>query len=220
MEIPDSYVVMDTETHHYDDPFVLQAGFCLVENGEVSAVENINIIPPDDVVITEKATSIHGLTKESLEKDGSDRMEILPEIRAMLEGFGESWLMGQNFTFDTDAFNCTFKKVGLEPIDFSAFHVIDVGVTYKAYRLMTEWGWGDRARFRGSNGSDMHKFFRFIRSQRIRGLRWSIDYCMEHFEVDAPKRGDHNAGEDCRLTHLIYQKMLDKGIVQEVLFHA
>lgn len=212
---PNTYVVIDTETNHYDNPFVLQMGFCQVENGEVKCKESFNVIPPCDVFITPEAQAVHGLSRQMLEKTGSVATDIIPVIHETLVHFSQGWMMGQNFTFDTKALNLTFQRVGLEPIDFTKIQFIDVGVIFKAYRMIHEWHRSDMYR---SKDVSLHAFFDRVRGQRVKGLKWNIDFCMEWFSVDAPKRGDHDAAEDCWLTHLIYQKMVEQGIVKEVLF--
>ena len=217
-EAPRSYVVIDTETNHYDKPFVLQMGFCQVEDGEIVTTESFDIMPPDDVFITDGAAKVHGLTKESLAKTGSAPEDIFPIIHETLNHFASGCMMGQNFVFDTGALNNTFRRLGLEEIDFEAIPFIDVGVTFKAWRMMNEPEFGYNADAARTEGMTLHEYFKWVRARRIRGLKWNIDYCMKAFGVDAPARGAHDAGEDCRLTHLIYQKMCERGIVEEVLF--
>lgn len=217
---PHTYTVIDTETHHFKNAFVLQFGVCQVVDDEIVGTHSLNVIPPPHIEISESAVEVHGLTREKLEKTGSAHEDILPEIRETVIQLGQQGpMMGQNFTFDTRALNSTMKHAGLKPIDFDVMEFIDVGVTFKAHRLQKEWNWGDKARRLADGGTmGLHQFFRYIADQRIRGLKWNIDFCMEWFKVEADARGDHDAGEDCRLTHLIYQKMLEQGIIEEVLF--
>ena len=218
MTAPTTYTVIDTETSHYHNPFVLQMGFCQVRDREVVETSSFNIVPPPDVDIKPGAIKIHGLSREVLEKIGMPHMDVLPMIRETIEFFGDNWMMGQNFKFDTKALNYTLKYAGLEELDFDKMKFIDVGVTFKAFRLMNEWNWGDRAK--RPFGKSLNDYFKYISAQRTQGLKWNIDFCMEWFEIDASKRADHNAGEDCRLTHLIYDAMFQKGIIQEMLFSA
>ena len=217
MKAPTSYVVIDTETNDFSNAFVLQMGFCVVEDGKIIEQMSMNIVPPPGLHITPGAAKVHGLTYEILEKTGSAHEEILPDIREAIIEYGTGWMMGQNFTFDTQSLNSTFKHAGMEPIDFSEMQFIDVGVTFKAHRLRHEWDWGAKAQ-RGNR--DLNAFYSHIKAQRTTGLKWNIDYCMNHFEVEAKKRGDHDAGEDCKLTHLIYEKMREQGIIEEILFNA
>lgn len=218
MTAPTTYTVIDTETSHFANSFVLQMGFCQVQDSKVTNMGSFNIIPPEDVVIRPGAIKVHGLTREVLVKTGVAASEILPTIRETIEFFGENWLMGQNFRFDTTALNSTFAKMGMPALDFEQMKFIDVGVTFKAFRLMTEWDWGDRAK--RPFGKSLGDYFKYINAQRITGLKWNIDFCLEWFELGEAKRDAHDAGEDCRLTHLIYDAMLKKGIIQEMLFSA
>lgn len=216
--IPSTYVVIDTETNDFNNPFVLQLGYCRVENSEVIATESINIRPPAGVVISDGAANIHGLTLEVLEKSGSDPVESMTMLREHLVELNDkgTWFIGQNYTFDTAAINSTLRTLNLEPIKFDSFNIIDVGVVFKAHRLMKEWRWGARAQRR--KDVPLMDFFDYIRAQRIRGLKWGIDFCMEFFAIKAPARGAHDAGEDCWLTHMIFQEMVKRGIVAEVLY--
>jgi DNA polymerase III epsilon subunit-like protein len=215
MRAPDTYTVVDTETAGFKRPYVLQVGFCEVSDGLVDEVYSLNITPPEDVSIDKGALEVHGLSREHLVKTGAAADEFLPDLREAMLTFKDRWMMGQNFTFDTKALNYTFETAGLEPIDFDEYKFIDVGVVFKAHKLAYDYGWGNRAR-RGRE--TLNRFFRTIKNARIKGLKWNIDHCMKQLEVDAPERGNHDAGEDCRLTHLIYKAMLDKGIVEDILF--
>ena len=218
MLAPKSYVVIDTETNHFKDPFVLQMGFCQVEEGKVVTTESFDVTPPSNIHITDSAAEVHGLTKESLAKSGSRPEDIFPTIHSTLKHFADGWLMGQNFVFDTGALNHTFQLYGLDEIDFESIRFLDVGVIFKAWRMMTEPGFGYSRSAARSPDQPLHDYFKWVRARRIRGLKWNIDFCMKHFEVEAEARGNHDAGEDCLLTHLIYQKMVERGIVEEVLF--
>lgn len=215
MNVPNTYLVFDTETQHFENAYTLQIGFCQVEDGQVKACDSLNVIPPKDLEISQSAIDVHGLTREHLEKTGADPKAILPYVRDLIMSYETGWLMGQNLGFDQRAINNTLIAEGYDPIDFTPFNIMDVGGVFKAYRLKTEWGWGARAVRKDISIAD---YFKFIMSQRIRGLKWNLDLCMEVFEVEADKRGDHDAGEDCRLTHLVYQKMVERGIVKEMLY--
>lgn len=215
MKAPDTYLVLDTETQHFNNPYALQIGFCQVDKGKVVGREAFNIKPPRSLEISQSAIEVHGLTREHLEKTGSDPKAVLPIVRELILDYKDGWLMGQNLGFDVKAINNTLKAEGLKPIDFNQINIMDVGVVFKAHRLKYEWNWGARA---VRNGISIADYFRYIQDQRIRGLKWNLDYCMKRFKIDAPARGAHDAGEDCHLTHLVYAKMLEMGIVEEMLY--
>lgn len=209
-----SYMVIDTETTGLHSPFVLQMGFCDVKNWDIQDNYSIDIMLPEHLEITPIAFKTHGLTRESLRKTGIPREIAIPEIHETLRGLSNTILLGQSVMFDMNALNWTFRLGGLIPLDFESYRYLDSGIIFKAYRMMKEFGYGNKAK---RNGRPIRQYLKTIRSTPVKDLKWNIDFCLEYLNVPVPPREAHNAGEDCCLTHLIFKAMWDKGIVEEMV---
>lgn len=205
MEIPRTYTVVDTETTGLTDPFVVQFGSCVVRDNEVVIAGAINIRRPADIVMTSGAFNIHKLTDEHLNQTGLLVQEAMHTVRDMLSQ--STVLMGHNVLFDLGAINGTMRYAGVELIDFRKHVIIDTGILVKAHRMGI-------AR---KESESTFEFLNRVRNIPAKGMKWNLNLALEMFKVANDRTDRHNAGDDCKMTHLLFQALIRELIVEGVL---
>ncbi len=196
------YMVMDLETSGFStDSCIVQVGWCSVRGGEKNSGQ-LCLKMPDWAQMSAEAEKVHGLSRDYLERHGRDPAEVLPVFREMLVNSNK--LVGHNIiNFDLPRLNEAFKRYDI-PAYEDYEKVCDTGMVYKAYRLK---------RKRRHNQTH-YAFYRSIGSVRAR-IKWNLDACCAEFGVELT-RDQHDAGEDCLMTAMLYEKLLATNILEEV----
>jgi DNA polymerase III epsilon subunit-like protein len=202
---PDNYVVLDTETTGFDmiNGRVLQIGMCEVKDREETNRSSVLLKIPEHVEINPKAESVHGITRERLEKDGVNPRVYYPELKAVLESYEKAGfpIVGHNFArFDGPFLEAEFIRNG-SPYKFGYNNVIDTGMLVKAARLKKL----------PTKEATLRGLWTEIADLRVFGLYYALDrYCFDAFGLEkhgADKGAAHDAAYDCWMTHLVLEEL-------------
>jgi len=203
VNIPDKYVVVDTETSGPSN-YVVQMGWCIVEQRKLIDTAAVNIVMPDDAEMSPRAYEVHGLSKQLLAETGVDPKIFMPGFRdfildAVSSGYG---ILGTCFvTFDSNVINAEMRRHS-SVIPFNEMPVTDIGLMYKAWKL-------SELPFAGESEWD---FYHRVSNVRRAGVKYSLSTMCSELGIDPSGYGkQHDAGVDCTLTHLVTEKFREKG---------
>ena len=205
---------MDVETNGFgrdDEVHVVQLGWCLVENCEVTDRYGLYICPDGDYVMQEGAEAVHGISKEFLKDNGSKASEVWPQILEFVHRTAStgSAFVGHNFKYDIERMENEFRRYAPTPFTFRDYgNIIDTGAVYKAWKM----GWKRR-----QNESTFDFMMRTL-NHRQRGLKWNLDVAAEAMALGNEKRGYHDAGDDCFRCHLLIEAYREQEEMKEMLW--
>lgn len=190
-----SYLVFDFETTGLDShrDRIIQVGLCWVTDGQV--VERSAWLVRQDTPIHTEAQRKHGITIEALRKDGITPQASLTRLLvAMREA---STCVGHNIhLFDLRFLLAECQRMGEREPDSSAF--IDTAALFKGWRLGTPY----------DSQHETHRDYAMrVLSTRVKGLKYSVETCLDVLTIKADKSGMHDASEDAYLTHLIFEAL-------------
>ena len=148
-----------------------------------------------DVPIHPEAQRKHGITVETLRKDGTTPEASLTRLLAAMREAPAC--MGHNIhLFDLRFLRAECRRIGVREPDSSAF--IDTAALFKGRRS-------------GAPYDDRHESMRDyatrVLSTRVKGLKYSVKACLDALAIEADKSGMHDASEDAYLTHLIFEEL-------------
>lgn len=211
--LPSTYLVFDTETNGFvpdDKLFVLQYGYLYVKDGAEAGHGATTLRMPPDEVLDEGAVNVHGLTREVLATQGVDPETATKAMHRLMESVMSEggYFVGHNIQYDIKAVSRMFKRYKLPLIDIPGYgRMMDTGLIYKANKC-------DCRRYKGE---DLWKYYSRVGGLRIKGLKWNLDAALEEFKLSMEKRGNHDAGEDCRLTNVLLQHMMKQAWAEKLL---
>ena len=205
-QLPNDYLVLDLETSGFkrksDTPDVIvQVGYAVVCHREITHNTAHYLRRPMGTMYGE-AMRVNGITDEMLQKLGEPPVETYQRLLPLLKLYHESKAMfiGHNLlSFDIPFLSFEFKKYNVD-FTFSPDEVIDTGCIIKAMKMDLLPG--------PSEG--LGKFLRRIRNAR-NSHKWSLTHAVDIFELERLYGLDmtraHDAGFDCRLTHLVLESL-------------
>lgn len=131
--------VLDTETTglftkehdlHVSQPWPVQIAAVIV-NGQFEIVERMNLlaIPPEGAIFSEKASLMHGYTREAVEANGVSMKAALGMLRAFVSNVHS--YCAYNLPYDERVLRTSGMRVGINDI-FPKAHAIDVMAWYAA----------------------------------------------------------------------------------------
>ncbi len=221
---PNDYTVFDTETTGFDpdSDLAVELGHCIIRNSK--CVDKFSVILDwtqdkriDQGWLKEKLIS----TKEDIEahSDGHDGKTYIFDYEYLAtKGLNPSYvlatykdifhtaadnnetLVGHNVSFDISFLENHFVKYTNGPFVFGE-NILDTGIIEKASQI-------DRQKWEGES---FNRFSQRIRGIRFKGLRWSLEYCMQKYRLiekyDIDMSLAHTAAHDCYMTHLLLEEM-------------
>lgn len=208
-ELPDSYLVLDVETTGFNwhrGDVVVQLGFAAVRDRELVDSGGF-YLDPGKREMSAGAAEVTGLETDFLRAVGMQREEAYRYLLPMLQLYrdGNCMFVGHNFQkFDGPFLNYEFEKAGIE-FQFDPREVVDTGMFFKATQLSTV----------PARDETLSAFFTRVADTRSR-VKWNLAHAIKHFKVD--KIHDinlddaHDAGVDCRLTHLLLEELRKLGV--------
>jgi DNA polymerase III epsilon subunit-like protein len=209
--IPDNYLVFDTETSGFgSDDWVLQYGYYqrMEDGNAVSGEITLNV--PESVSVSSEAEAVHGITRAVMQERGIDPEVGTKAIRDLLQAAMDSkmCLVAHNMQFDVRLIGQMFTKFNLPSLCIHLYDkILDTGLLYKA----------KKAGVRRRPGEKIWDFYTRVGSLRIKGLKWGIDVLIDEFKLGLEKRGNHDAGEDCRITGQLVEYYRKQTWVDDVL---
>lgn len=207
MYLPDTYVVIDTETTGLDpkDDRLVEIAWLHVEQGEIS--EHKSMLVNAAFEIPAQATAIHGITTE-MAKGGTPEVEAVNEFLAAVSDPG-IWIISFNgIQFDLrflyEVMGREFSEVRRDTPDMYK-RTRDVGAMFKAYEMHRAGDPGARIR----PGEDPIKYQARILDSYRKGIKWNLDRVCEVLKVrvELPYGERHRALGDAVLTHRVYEHM-------------
>lgn len=207
-KLPDSYLVLDIETTGFSwksGDVVVQLGYAAVRDRQVVDSGGF-YLDPGEREMSAGAAEVTGLETDFLRSVGLKREAAYQQLLPLLQLYrsGRCMFVGHNFQkFDGPFLDHEFSEAGID-FQFVPGEVIDTGMFFKAASLNTL----------PAVDETLSDFFYRIAETRSR-VKWNLAYAIQHFEVD--KRADidlskaHDAGVDCRLTHLLLEELRKLG---------
>ncbi len=194
MPWPASYLVFDFETTGLsaEADRIIQVGLCEVVNRRVQRqagwlVNQSTDVPP-------KTTEIHGITTGDIRARG-----VPPEksLRVLLETMRKApTCIGHNIhRFDVPFLIAECDRLGMEPPACEDF--IDTAALFKGWKLGMP----------KEPGESHQDYADRVLSMPVRGLRYSVEVCLDEFGIDVDPATLHNATHDTHATHLIFQAL-------------
>jgi len=185
----------------------VQLGWCLVDKLKLVTNETVEIMLPPGASLSEGAVDVHGLTREHLQEEGAPPEVVFQEfgrhLKALL-GKGVT-LVGHNLLrFDTNVLDLSFKRYGIDLRLFCMSPIIDTGLIFKARNN----------RLKRTKTENIWEFGKRIAGLRVHG-KWNLDFCLQHFGIEYT-RLLHDSGEDCSLTRMLLQAMLDNNWLEDI----
>jgi DNA polymerase III epsilon subunit-like protein len=164
-----------------------------MREGEV--VDRTGWLVRQDVPIHPEAQRVHGITVAAIRKDGTTPEESLTRLLAAMREVPVC--MGHNIhLFDLRFLQAECRRIGAREPDSSAF--IDTAALFKGWRMGTPY------HHRHESPRD---YAVRVLSKRVKGLKYSVESCLETLAIEADKSGMHNASDDAYLTHLIFEAL-------------
>ena len=222
---PDTYVVVDLETNGLspDSCLIVQLAYCKVENREI-VIEKSEILdwtrePGIDqaafssgLVSTAKAVfdrdgTVYPFTRDRIAREGVEPIQSLRDYYVLLAGckLNGMPLVGHNcVSFDRKFLEKAFTRFLGLPYMLSGNDMFDTGLLEKASQL-------DSFDARPRPGETSMQWAGRIAAIRAPGVRWSLGgHCLAKYGFDVShgisKDNLHDAGQDCRATHLLFEK--------------
>lgn len=192
--------------------------------GFASLIDPGQPIPPEVTAINRITAGMIDPNEHGLEKVGGELCEWIETVRADMvqeqdrRGIvhrEEVWV-GQNIVaFDLPLIAQEFDRAQV-PGPFDMHH--QTYVIHDTKLIWNAWTLGMR---RGENEHPMH-FYGRVAAQRVRGkssLGWLVQTLLgaKGKEEAAREGGLHRATGDCVVTHLVYEAMRERGIIEEVM---
>jgi DNA polymerase-3 subunit epsilon len=194
MDWPSSYLVFDFETTGLspESDHIIQVGLCDVVEGRVTRrsgwLVNQNVhVPPG-------ATGVHGITTGDIRDQG-----VSPEksLRVLLNTLRKAaTCVGHNIhDFDIPFLLTECGRLGMAPPDSRDY--VDTAALFKGWKLGMQ-------KEPGENHQD---YADRILPMPVRGLRYSVQTCLDEFGIELDASTLHNATHDTHSTHLIFQAL-------------
>lgn len=190
-----SYLVFDFETTglSFRRDRIIQVGLCRVTEGQV--VDRTGWLVRQDVPIHPEAQRKHGITIEALRKEGVPPEASLTRLLATMREAPAC--MGHNIhLFDLRFLQAECRRTGVREPDSSGF--IDTAALFKGWRLEKPYD---------HRHESPHDYAVRVLSTRVKGLKYSVEACLEALAIEADKSRMHDASDDAYLTHLIFEAL-------------
>jgi DNA polymerase III epsilon subunit-like protein len=223
---PDDYLVLDTETTGVDfkQDLIWQVGHCLVNGrrpGDRGGVlldwtrhPKINqawlkqrLVDTKQKVEFDRDGRPTGKTYHiSYERMAAEGVEPEPILREYLNWLREAhqdrlfFIAHNGYRFDAAMFQAHFDRFLGQRWLFDEWELFDTGMVEKASQaMMAPWP-----------TDTMRSFAKRVDSQRLRGIKWSLDqHCVPRYKLVERHHLDmaaaHDAGFDCYLCHLLFE---------------
>jgi DNA polymerase III epsilon subunit-like protein len=180
----DSFVSFDFEVTGLDPGIdrIIQVGVCVVRNGVIHHGDEWLVNQP--VEVSEGAFKCHGISTDMCREKGRDPKESVKEL---LKYFSDEQVkIGHNIhNFDCQFLLAECERLGISPPpDTSDF--IDTAATFKGWRLG----------LRRQRDETREKYAIRVLSQRVRGLKFSVDACLEYLGLPKFEGKRHSARAD------------------------
>lgn len=205
--LPSPYLVVDIETSGLNwsrkvkPDVVVQIGFAAVRDRQIVRNDAFYVKRPPGTM-SKEASDVTGITDDILGREGIEPADIYPRFARLLELYRSSscMFMGHNITgFDAPFLSADFERQQI-PFRFQPGEYVDTGMLFKAVQLRTVPG----------PREDLHRFFMRIKNTRSR-VRWKLTLAIERLKLHTTHGIDlsraHDAGFDCRMTHLLFEEM-------------
>ena len=215
---PKNIVVWDFETSGFSpqNDRILEVGVAIVKDGEV--VDTWSSLLQLDCEIDERATEIHGITKEMCQNEGRPRKEV---IARLLQNILDA---DAHVTHNGTRFDLLFleEEIRRDPVGIGASQIlqnwhkvisshIDTAALFKAAMMGQE----------RDESEPWHEFFVRILDQPVKGLKYNVGVCCDHFLISREGVQQHRALADVLLTLEIYKKIgwIKWCILASVVWH-
>ncbi len=188
------YTVFDFETTGLDSQAdrIIQVGLCQVMSDQV--VNQSGWLVKQGRRISPDALQRHGIKDADIQVRGIDPAESLQRLLAALNPAPHC--IGHNVhRFDVAFLIAECERLGHGAPDCSEY--IDTAALYKGHKLRRQ----PRPR------ESQQQYANRILSERVRGLKYSVETCIADLVIPHDKSQLHQAGYDAYLTHMIFQRL-------------
>lgn len=189
--------MFDTETTGLDfqKDRILEYGCLRVRDNQV--VDTLRLLARTGKTIPAEASAIHGITQADIDREGIDAKDACLQVMKFLGG--DLVLGVNNLFFDLQMLEVECNRHGVSRP--KAINWYDVGMLHKGMMIGQVW-------------NQVEPFFNYaqrIKDLRIRGVRYSVDFMVKHYEVEnLRENGRHDAVTDIKLTKHIFEKIKAK----------
>lgn len=194
----EDYTVLDFETSGLSsvNSKILQIGLLKVRDGEPQTPISIMVNPnyPEPFGVPGQITEITGITTEQVSAGTSPKNAF----QRMFDEIGDDIIWAHN--------GALFDKLFLEAECFRQYIRPPVNARwYDSAAMFKAWKMGCVHDLETYN--TFFAFANFVLSQRIRGLKYNLQFCCNALNIDTSEIQWHDATGDVMATHLVIQKM-------------
>ena len=196
---PKNYIVWDLETGGLDPKTcpIVEVAVVIVQDGVIA--DQWSELLNNNVDIDERATAVHGITREMCEKEGKEPAQVL---KRLLQNIVDC---EAHVTHNGSRFDIIFLENALEAIgenwDSGALHGkhIDTAALYKADGMREPRGWQE----------GWNDYFNRVLNLRVPGLKYNVGACCDDLGISREGVQQHRALADVVLTNEIYKRLAE-----------
>lgn len=196
---PKNYIVWDLETGGLDPKTcpIVEVAVVIVQDGVIA--DQWSALLNNNVDIDERATAVHGITKEMCEKDGKDPAQVLLRLLQNIVDC-EAHVTHNGSRFDIIFLEEALKAIGadLSIEDLKNKH-IDTAALYKADGMREPRGWQE----------GWNDYFNRVLNLRVPGLKYNVGACCDELNISREGVQQHRALADVILTNEIYKRLIE-----------
>lgn len=207
IQYPQTYLVWDLETSglQKETSKILEIGYARVDfGGQIK--ERKRWLLNHNMDIPQQITEINGITREMIEKEGTDPKIAMKEFLDVILSYqDQAHLTHNGIKFDIEwlAYHVakTFEwTVGQhkEFLDSLYRNAIDTAVIIKARKLNMIRKWNETFKDFGMR----------VMSVIAKGVKYNVKLCCEEYGIDMSKITLHQALGDVEMTNEIYKKII------------
>ena len=207
--LPKDYLVIDLETSGfrwnpkpgYKPDVIVQVGYAAAQDGKIVS-NNAHYLRRPAGTMTSEAERVTRITDGMLQQFGEPPMEFYERFLKLLNLYIDNrcMIVGHNaISFDMPFLIAELGRQGVS-FDYSPECLIDTGCLFKAVQLGTLPG----------PTETLGMFLKRVRNTHSR-VKWKLSYAMSTLDLDREFDLDleqaHDAGFDCYMTHLLFEKL-------------
>jgi DNA polymerase III epsilon subunit-like protein len=144
-----------------------------------------------------EAQRITGITDKEIEEKGIDPVKAWQGFGEFLEGYTPI-IAHNGYKFDYLFMEVELNTLGLQRYLPDKKYLIDTALIYKAMK----------ANMKMQYNESLTEFYQRVSDNWIKGLRYSLNICMEEFGIDCKDLVAHRALADVIMTHKLYESLL------------
>lgn len=196
---PRNYIVWDLETGGLDPKTcpIVEVAVVIVQDGTIA--DQWSALLNNNVDIDERATAVHGITREMCEKEGKEPKQVLGRLRQNIYDC-EAHVTHNGTRFDLIFLEHALREMGLDidPVVLFEKHV-DTAAMYKADGMREPKGWQER----------WNDYFNRVLNLKVPGLKYNVGACCDDLGISREGVQQHRALADVILTNEIYKRLVD-----------